>query len=191
MRKSVIVLLIMLLLAAIPFSSLAASWPASPYFPQQIEFRHDHKYNRYSTFTGPEKIFYSSAGTYLNSNTTSIMALWKEAVDGGNYLYIEFRCQPAYFRRVYVQNTYFSSTVHIPSASLTPLQSSVTQTCTAYYGPGTEYNRLENSSIESGTRLQVFFEENGYVFAEFFNGMGRVRAYISSDCVAESNSLGN
>lgn len=165
--------------------AFAENWGYTPAVQHPLNFRNDHKYDHFSAFIGPGRQgMFSEDGTYYNNTVTSVWGLWRESVDGVTYIYIEFKANPNYYRRVYVTNTYFGGVEHLPTVQLTGKGAVVTQTCTAYYGPGTQYNQLDRSTVSAGTEATVYFEENGYVLADFVNYNGRVRAYLPAYCVA-------
>ena len=194
MTKRIISSIMVLLLFISPFNNaIAENWGTSPAVPHTLQFRSDGKYNGFSSFIGPGRGgMFSEDGTYYNRDVSYIRGLWRETFDGSVYIYIEFRATPNYYRRVYVTNTYFSNVGHLPIVQLTGKPAIVTQDCSALFGPGQEYNKLERSYVPAGTKATVYFEEKGYVLADFINDNGSVRAYLPSNCVAsEGNGTNN
>ena len=179
MKRVFSMLALAALLLALTAPALAASWDDNPYPVQELEFRHDHKYDKFSSFAGPGRLgVYSEAGTYSNTCVDSLRGLWKESVDGVTYVYIEFEATPNCYRRVYTTNTYYSTTSYLPDFNLTGTPAVVNTPCTVFYGPGSDYNALEQSEVPAGTEVTVFFEEDGYLFCDLFNQMGHIRGYI-------------
>ena len=159
-------------------------WGSSPAIPHGLEFRSDGKYNGFTAFIGPGRNGdYSEDDTYFNRNVYSVTGLWRESYNGTTYICIEFKANPSYYRRVYVTNTYFSGVGYLPLIQLEGKPAYVAQSCKALFGPGEEFNPLKISSVAQGTSITVYFEENGYVFADFINANGRVRAYLPASCV--------
>ena len=159
-------------------------WGSSPAIPHGLEFRSDGKYSGFTAFIGPGRNGdYSEDDTYFNRSVYSVTGLWRESFNGTTYICIEFKANPSYYRRVYVTNTYFSGVGHLPMIQLEGKQARVAHSCKALYGPGEEFNALKNSNVAKGTSITVYFEENGYVFADFINASGRVRAYLPANCV--------
>lgn len=192
MRKRILAAALALLICfSLVSFAFAEDWGATPAVQHPLNFRSDHKYSAFSAFIGPGRQgVFSEDGTYKNSAVTSVWGLWRESVDGVTYLYIEFKANPNYYRRVYVTNTYFGGVEHLPVVELTGKSAVVTQDCTAYYGPGVQYNQLDRSAVSAGTQATVYFEENGYVLADFVNYNGRVRAYLPASCVTAKDGAG-
>ena len=56
------------------------------------------------------------------------------------------------------------------------------------FGPGYAYDEVQDQSghritLGSGNRVSVFFEADGWVFAEFSCALGMIRAWLPADQV--------
>ena len=86
-------------------------------------------------------------------------------------------------RRTYFRRSIFTDTSEIPEITLEGYPAITTKNVEARYGPGSTYNRFSNADVGPNTKLTVFFEEDGYVFAEYTPGFELVRAWIPADSV--------
>ena len=87
-------------------------------------------------------------------------------------------------RRVYFPISAFSGTQNVPEVTLSATPAHTTVDLIPTFGPGMEYDTFDEAAISSGTALSVYFEENGWVFAEFASALGTVRAWIPVDQVS-------
>jgi hypothetical protein len=122
---------------------------------------------------GPSKE-YHGAGGYKPYKVTSTAALFAE----GGYMLVDMYYTTVGHRRVYFPISAFTGTKNVPEASLTGYTAYTVSDLTPVFGPGGDYDVFTEAVIASGTRLAVYLEENGWVFAEFACALGNVRAWV-------------
>lgn len=122
---------------------------------------------------GPSRT-YHGAGAYKTYKMTSTQALFTE----GSYVLVDLSYTTVGNRRVYFSTNAFYSMKGVPEATLTGYAAHTLAELTPRFGPSASYDPFDEASIPSGTALSVFFEENGWVFAEFECELGYVRAWI-------------
>ncbi len=130
------------------------------------------------TFSGPSKN-YTEAGSYLTSKITRTDGLLVE----GSYVLVEMNYTTVGLRRVYFSRGVFKNSYDVPEVSLRGYPAVTTKSVSAWYGPGPMYCAFEGANVGANTELSVFFEENGYVFAEYEAGFQLVRAWINANSV--------
>lgn len=128
--------------------------------------------------TGPAKT-YHGAGGYKPYKVTSASALFIE----GSYMLVDLDYTTVGKRVVYFLTSAFKGTGSVPTVTLTAYPAYTLSALTPTFGPGVAYDAFSEAAIGSGTPLSVFFEENGWVFAEFDSALGYVRAFIPVDMV--------
>jgi len=128
---------------------------------------------------GPAKT-YHGAGGYKTYKMTSTNALFIE----GSYMLVDLDYTTVGRRRVYFPISAFSGTQNVPEVTLSATPAHTTVDLIPTFGPGMEYDTFDEAAISSGTALSVYFEENGWVFAEFASALGTVRAWIPVDQVS-------
>ena len=135
---------------------------------------------RYQSFCGPGKP-YHGAGGYKSYKIESVQALFIE----NGYVYTDLSYTTVGTRRVYFQSKIFTNLNGVPEVTLTAHPAKTAETLTPQFGPGHSYDDFRQAKISAGTALSVFYEENGWVFAEFkCKELGVVRAWIPVEQVA-------
>ena len=140
---------------------------------------------RYQSTFGPGR-HYPGAGAYKPYKVTSAAALMRE----GEYVLVDMSYQTVgrrilYFREADLLNA------SVRDVSLRAYPATVTSTVQPLFGPGYAYDEVvmktkkgnEKIRIGTGTRVNVFFEVNGWVFAEFDCALGVIRAWLPADRV--------
>ena len=122
---------------------------------------------------GPGKD-YHGAGGYKTYKVTSTAALFAE----GSYMLVDLQYTTVGHRRVYFLTSAFTGTGDVPDVSLSGYAAYTKAAQTPVFGPGGDYDVFTEAAIPSGTALSVYFEEDGWVFAEFTCELGAVRAWI-------------
>ena len=128
---------------------------------------------RVASKCGPAKT-YHGAGAYKTYKMISTQALFTE----GSYVLVDLDYTTVGRRIVYFPKSAFSGIGNVPAANLTGVPAYTNASLTPTFGPGYAYDTFDEAAIGNQTPLQVFFEENGWVFAEFSCGLGVVRAWI-------------
>lgn len=129
--------------------------------------------NRVQSRCGPSKN-YHGAGAYKPYKVTASSALFIE----GSYMLVDLQYTTVGHRRVYFQTSAFSGTRSVPIAELTSFGAYTAAAVTPVFGPGGDYDVFTEAAVSAGVPLQVYFEENGWVFAEFPCDLGTVRAWL-------------
>jgi hypothetical protein len=133
---------------------------------------------RVQAHSGPSRN-YSEVGAYKPYKISRADGLFIE----GGYILVDMNYTTVGVRRVYFTRGTFHSTGSVPEITLTGYPAVTTESVVPRYGPGGLYDPYEDASVGPNTALTVFFEENGYVFAEFEAGFQLVRAWINANKV--------
>lgn len=160
----------------------AAKWPVDPYQAYSTSVYPLPQDERYQSRTGPSRT-YHGGGAYKTYKISSIKALFIE--DG--YVLAELDYTTVGRRRLYFAERIFQNLSGVPEVTLTSYGAKTTVPLTPYFGPGTKYNSFDEAAISANTALDVFFEEDGWVFAEFDSALGPVRAWIPAESIALTN----
>ena len=56
------------------------------------------------------------------------------------------------------------------------------------WGPGSEFNRVDDYTVPQGTPIKAFFQENGFVYAEYQCNKGLIRMWLPADQVTLDNA---
>ena len=134
------------------------------------------KESRTQAYAGPGKL-YAGAGGYKPYVQGDYIAFFRE----GDYVFVRLNYAPNKDRYCYFAASEFKSLtgVYIESSEDLPCFYGVTlESVLPSWGLGREYTTQNNFKISANTNLQVFFEENGYVYAEFVCEMGNVRIWL-------------
>lgn len=146
--------------------------------------------DRHQSYAGPDGKAYSGTGAYKPFKVSSATALFRE----GNYVLVDITYKTVGRRCVYFKS---SSLVNdaVESVTLESVPAKVKVEIQPSYGPGAYYDELEKTIteknktrtdsvlLEPGTEIKVFFETNGWVFAEFNCSLGLVRAWLPAETV--------
>lgn len=133
---------------------------------------------------------YPGAGAYKPYKVVSAKALLRE----GNYVLVDMNYQTVGRRCVYFKA---SSLTNSDAKEMEPAgwAARTTRNVNPRFGPGYSYDSVTKTvnnpedggsivtalELGAGTKAEVFFETNGWVFAEFNCVMGRIRAWIPAD----------
>lgn len=146
---------------------------------------------RRQAFFGPSSD-YPGAGGYQPYKVLSAYALFRE---GGfvlvdlDYLTVGKRC--VYFKSSYLTND------SVDAVTLTGYAAKTTAEIQPMYGPGSTYDlvtkatknketgriKTEKVLVRKGAEVTVFFETDGWVFAEFSCNLGTIRAWLPAEQV--------
>ncbi len=123
---------------------------------------------------------YHGAGGYLPYKVIATNALFIE----GSYMLVDLQYLTVEPRRVYFKTSAFSGTSNVPAVELTAYAARTIAEVTPVFGPGGDYDVFTEAAISAGVALQVFFEEDGWVFAEFSCDLGPVRAWLPLSAIS-------
>ena len=154
------------------------------------EYNPSTKRNRQARF-GPNRD-YPGAGLYSNSQIIKVKALLQE----GNAVLVDMQTKGGGRRCVYFEE-YTLKDYKVDPVSMTTHPAKIVTPVQASYGPGEEYDLVEHKRIAprtgetlrddviltEGASIDVFFETDGWVFAEFTCSIGLIRAWIPANCV--------
>ncbi len=160
------------------------AWETRSYAPTPISLEWIPNDKRHQSRSGPGRE-YHGAGGYRHYKLTSVNALFVE----NGYVYVEQTYSTVARRRLYYStNLVTSSLSGVPSVTLSGVPATLTTKSLPYFGPGKNYDEWDDAVLAEGTALMVFFEENGWVFAEFYANkeLGTVRAWLpAADVTAD------
>lgn len=148
-------------------------WEETTYPRRQISIRPLAQDERVQSRCGPART-YHGAGAYKTYKMLSTDALFVE--DG--YVLVDLSYQTVGRRILYFPVSAFYNVNGVPTVTLDSVTAYTAADVIPTFGPGGEYDTFDEAAVASGTRLAVFFEEDGWVFAEFESGLGTVRAWI-------------
>ena len=144
---------------------------------------------RYQSTFGPGKN-YPGAGAYKPYKVTSATALMRE----GDYVLVDMSYKTVGRRILYFKDTSLTNSA-VESVYLQAYPAVTTTTIQPLFGPGYAYDKVTMTvqgkqdkksvdiTIGAGNRVSVFFEVNGWVFAEFNCSLGLIRAWLPADRV--------
>jgi len=104
-------------------------------------------------------------------------------IENDSYILVDMWYTTEGVRREYFTRSAFHSTGGVPEVSFTGYAAVTTEQVVPRYGPGIKYDKHDNITLAANTELTVYFEEDGYVFADFKIGVQLMRAWIPSDIV--------
>lgn len=181
----------------------SASGPVIPVFSDMFSPSNGHlkllgdENERAYSFAGPGKGFADSGG-YKPWKQAQVTTYFNE----NGWILADIVYATAEERFVYLAKWNFDETGNIPE--IEPLQGYEGTIITATdpsWGPGSKYNTVPLYHANAGTRITVFFQENGYAFGEYASPQGRARMWFPADHVevpgmtlfltAETNQTGN
>jgi hypothetical protein len=154
-------------------------WPMGNYLLLAVTAHPLPEDQRVQSRCGPAKT-YHGAGAYKTYKMTSTNALFIE----GSYMLVDMNYTTVGHRRVYFPVNAFSGTNNVPQVTLNATTAYTIADLIPTFGPGVDYDPFDEAAITAGTAVDVFFEENGWVFAEFECALGRVRAWIPTDQIS-------
>ena len=178
--KFVICTLMTVMIIATVFSCWAESYEVpeletlSPGQTVRLKESRDEGF-RVMAYYGPGKT-YMEAGGYKPYKQNKITAYFNE----GGWVLIHLRYQTAKERYVYIADNAFESLSGVPRIDEMQYYLGKTVSETAVrLGPSFDFISADNvKSIPAGTNVKVFFQKNGFAYAEFRSGKGNVRMWI-------------
>lgn len=131
---------------------------------------------------------YCGGGGYKPYKVTSLYAMFTE----NGYVFVDMDYSTVGHRRLYFpmsEVSYLSSST--PTTHLKGHAAVTTEDITPSFGPGFDYDLFESAPLRANSDISVFFEENGYVFAEFTTTVSdtkstreeTIRCYLPADIV--------
>lgn len=173
-----------------PAESTAGGWPVWTKNGTGTSLRaFNNESQRHQAYYGPNGN-YPGAGGYKPYKVVSATALFRE----GDYVLVDLDYKTVGRRCLYFKYSAITSAA-ADQVSLIAYPAVTTSTVQPKFGPGYEYDSVvkknqsngstmqENVVIGSGTQLSVFFEMNGWVFAEFGSILGTIRAWLPANTV--------
>ena len=159
-----------------------SSWPAisltgygTALKPSKDESR------RYQSTFGPGK--YPGAGAYKPCKVTSATALFRE----GDFVLVDLDYKTVGRRCLYFKSSALSNP-NVEQVTLTPTTAVLTADVQPTFGPGYQYDGIDHDNkrivLRQGTMVNVFFEADGWVFAEFGCQLGTIRGWIPMNMVS-------
>ena len=151
-------------------------WPVINYEQLPVSFKDLGDSKRNQSYTGPTTS-YPGGGAYKTgaNKVTSCKALYTE----GDMIYVELNYPSVGLRRLYFKNSCFQNVNNIPYDSHYAHAAKIKASSTPRFGPGPKYDRFNDARINAGTAINVFFEEDEWVFAEFTcDKLGTVRGWF-------------
>jgi hypothetical protein len=162
-----------------PKLELEATSGADDEFTGVFSIEEELEYKRVMAYLGPSRN-YAETAAYKPDKMARTDGLFIE----GSYVFVDMNYPSVGVRRTYFTRGTFKSTGSVPEVTLIGYPAVTTQSTEARYGPGSIYDPFPEASVAAGTALTVFFEEDGYVFAEYEAGFELVRAWIDAGGVA-------
>ncbi len=203
--KKVMAMLMMIMMAVLAvFGSAMAegsAWPTREMEGIETSLRpvQEESMRRQSSF-GPSSE-YPGAGAYKPYKATRVTALFQE----GDYVLVDLSYTTVGRRCLYFKASSLTN-ANVETVSLEGHAARTTAEVNPKFGPGYEYNAvMKNVStyvfdenewewtkveyknrvlLSAGTPVQVFFEANDWVFAEFSCILGVIRAWIPANQVS-------
>ena len=147
---------------------------------------------RHQSYFGPEK-GYPGAGAYKPYKVTSMKALLKE----GDYVLVDMSYRTVGRRILYFKASSLTNDYAESIDMQTTYPATTTASVQPLFGPGSYYDkvvrkirnsqtgetRIEKVILDAGTNVNVFFEADGWVFAEFNCAIGTIRAWLPANQV--------
>ena len=155
-----------------------APWPTLSFDTTSVYAYDLPSDERIQSRCGPARTYHGGGGykTYKIQDTQALF------IENG-YLFVDLTYQTVPRRRLYFATDLFSGWNNVEKMSFSAYAARTTTALTPLFGPGGQYDTFDEAAIASATSLSVYFEEDGYVFAEFECELGPVRAWIPVDSV--------
>ena len=184
-----ILLALVLLLAAVPCMADSLEVPEldSLYAGKTVRMKQtSDEAQRVFAYYGPGEYFASAHG-YKPYKQRTITAYCNE----GGWVLIHLKYQTAKERYLYMPDNAFGSVAGVETVTEVQYYEGITSSAAPVrLGPGDGFISEDGLAwIPEGTEVRVFFRKNGYMFAEFVTGSGRVRMWIPEETV-EINGTG-
>jgi len=170
-------------------TAAAASWPTITLNRTYTHLRptDDDVTYHYQAFFGPGKN-YHGAGAYRADYAKRVETIFKV----GNYVLTDIMYQTVGRRCVWFQSGSLTNN-YFEEATLTPVPAKVTADVQPMFGPGNNYNKVDETKpsgakrdviVANGTDINVFFEADGWVYAEFTDSsLGLITGWFPKDQV--------
>ena len=134
---------------------------------------------RVYSYTGPSKTFVPSGG-YKPYKQRKITVFFEE----DNWVLADVLYQTAEERVVYLPKSSFDSIGNIPVVTeLGYYIGTVTTNVEPSWGPDNRFNSVKSLMINEGTKAKVYFQENGFVYAEYECEKGTVRMWLPANSI--------
>lgn len=147
---------------------------------------------RHQSYFGPNRHNYPGAGAYKPYKVSRATALFRE----GDFVLVDMSYTTVGRRCVYFKASSLTN-ANVESVKLAGYPARANTQIQPLFGPGYEYDEVDRTVTNSktkksttekvligaGTSLTVFFECDGWVFAEFGSSLGTIRAWIPAGCV--------
>lgn len=159
---------------------IPAAWEAWPFTARDVAIVELPSDSRYQSRCGPSGS-YHGAGAYKTYKMTRIQALYQE----NGYVYTDLTYRTVGRRMLYLPQKAFRSLSGVAEVTLSGRPARTTEKITPRFGPGTVYDDFPEAAIKAETNLTVFYEKDGWLFAEFDCGIGSVRAWVPGTGVEE------
>ena len=135
------------------------------------------KEQRVPYYIGPGKT-YVLAGGYLPAKQVKITAYYEE----NGWVLADVQYKTIEERMVYLSRNSFDSIGSIPAVNdLGYYEGTTTSNITPSWGPDNSFNSVKSLMIDKGTSVKIFFQENGFVYAEYKCSMGNVRMWLPAN----------
>lgn len=153
-------------------------WPTKTLTKYKLEPKLLKETERIMAYLGPSKN-YAETGAYKPYKMARVDGLFIE----GSYVLVDLNYPSVGVRRTYFTRGKFKNTSDVPEITLIGYPAETMQSVQARYGPGLIYDPFPEADVGPNTPLTIFFEEDGYVFAEYKPGSKLVRSWINADSV--------
>ena len=137
---------------------------------------------RHQSYFGPNRN-YPGAGAYKPYKVTSATALFRE----GDFVLVDLDYKTVGRRCLYFKSSALSNP-NVEQVTLTPTTAVLTADVQPTFGPGYQYDGIDHDNkrivLRQGTMVNVFFEADGWVCAEFGCQLGTIRGWIPMNMVS-------
>lgn len=133
---------------------------------------------RAMAWCGPGK-GYREAGAFKTNKLLKVKGILTQ----GDYVLVDMDYAGVGRRRVYFNQRAFKDTGHVPQRDLTGYDAFTVRDAMPLYGPGSGFDDFDGETLPGGVQISVFFEENGWVYAQFNSSEGLARGWIEEGSV--------
>ena len=156
-----------------PKASIPAFSETYPGTSAKLRSAGDDGYRVYS-FAGPGKVYVPTGG-YKPAKQRKVTVFFEE--DG--YVFADVAYQTVEERYIYLPRSGFGSLGDIPSVSkMKTYTGTATDSITPVWGPDDNFKSTGDYVCKKGTKVEIFFKENGYLYAEYTCDKGLVRMWL-------------
>ena len=147
-----------------------------PGFEAHLRISNDNDF-RVRSYAGPGEAFVYSGG-YKPYQQKEIIVYYEE--DG--FVLADVSYQTLEERFVYLPRISFDSIGAVPTVSDLEYYHGITTTrIRPSWGPDNRFYSVESLAVDKGAEVKVFFQENGFVFAEYVCEKGTVRMWLPAN----------